>query len=55
LRETAAEALEKSRQAVTRQKDQLTAAVEAGKAAYREKLEAGVAIDDPAGEIIEGV
>jgi gas vesicle protein len=55
LKETAAEALEKGRQTLTRQKQQLAAAVEAGKAAYREKVEAGVAPEDPAGEIIEGV
>ena len=55
LRETATDALDKGRNAITRQKEQLTAAMEAGKAAYRDKVEAGVVSDDPAGEIIEGV
>lgn len=55
LRESAVDALDKSKQAITRQKEQLTAAVEAGKAAYREKVDAAVVVDDPAGEIIEGV
>lgn len=55
LKESASDALGKGREAITRQKQQLTAAVEAGKAAYREKVEAGVLPEDPAGEIIEGV
>ncbi|MCX6635261.1 MAG: YtxH domain-containing protein [Acidobacteria bacterium] len=36
LRETAAEALERGKSAVSRQKDQLAAAVAAGRQAYRE-------------------
>jgi len=35
---TAAEALERSRQAILRQKEQLAAAVEAGKQAYRDTV-----------------
>ena len=55
LKESASDALGKGREAITRQKQQFTAAVEAGRAAYREKVEAGVLPEDPAGEIIEGV
>lgn len=55
LKETAVDALDKGRQAVTRQKEQLAAALEAGKSAYREKIETGIppAVDDDA--MIEGV
>jgi len=38
LRDTATEAVEKGKSAVARQKDQLAAAVEAGKQAYREAV-----------------
>ncbi len=46
LRESAAEALEKGKGAITKQKDQLTAAVEAGRQAYREAV---VRDSEPAG------
>ena len=38
LRETASEAIERGKTAVSRQRDHLTAAVEAGKQAYREAV-----------------
>jgi gas vesicle protein len=38
LRDSAADAVERGRSAVTRQKDQLSAAVEAGKQAYRDHV-----------------
>jgi gas vesicle protein len=38
LRDQAADAIERSKDAVARQKDQLAAAVEAGKSAYREAV-----------------
>ncbi len=38
LRETATEAIERGKTAVSRQRDHLTAAVEAGKQAYREAV-----------------
>ena len=38
LKETASEAIERGRSTVTRQRDNLTAAVEAGKQAYREAV-----------------
>ena len=38
LRDTASEYVEKSRTTISRQKDQFAAAVEAGKAAYREAV-----------------
>ena len=38
LRETAAEALERSKQTVSRHRDNLAAAVDAGKQAYREAV-----------------
>lgn len=43
LRETASEYVERGKTAVTRQRDNLTAAVEAGKAAYREAVSEPVA------------
>ncbi len=43
LRDTAADALDKGKQAVSRHKDNLSAAVEAGKAAYRDALNNPVA------------
>src|SRR5579864_6878497 len=44
LRESASEVIDKSRSAVSRQRDNLTAAVEAGKQAYRD------AVRNPAGD-----
>jgi gas vesicle protein len=41
LRETATEAIGRGKQAVVRQKEQISAAVEAGKQAYRETVAAG--------------
>ncbi len=38
LRESAAEVVDRTREAVTRQRDQLNAAVEAGRKAYRETV-----------------
>ena len=38
LRDTASDAIEKSRSAVAKQRDNLTAAVEAGKQAYRDAV-----------------
>ena len=43
LRETAAEALERSKQTVSRHRDNLAAAVDAGKQAYREAVNNPVA------------
>ena len=54
LKDSATEIVDRSKQALARQKEQLAAAVEAGKSAYREKTETGM----PGGssdEIIEGV
>ena len=55
LKESAADALDRSRQALLRQKEQIAAAVEAGKSAYREKVDAGLSASDETGDIIEGV
>lgn len=55
LKESAGDLLDKSKQAIARQKEQLAAAVEAGRSAYREKVDAGVPTSDPGDEIIEGV
>jgi gas vesicle protein len=41
LRESAGEAIDKSKEVITRQKDQLNAALEAGKQAYREAVSEG--------------
>ena len=49
LRETAAETIERGRTAVSRQRDNLAAAVEAGKQAYREAVTGGP------GNVTEGV
>jgi gas vesicle protein len=49
LKDTANETLERGRSAVTRQRDNLTAAVEAGKQAYRE------AVTGAAGNATEGI
>lgn len=56
LRETAFEAVERSKTAVQRRRENLTAAVDAGVAAYREKVSAS-APAAPAGteEMIEGI
>ncbi|MBI4892113.1 MAG: YtxH domain-containing protein [Acidobacteria bacterium] len=55
LKDSAAEALDRSKQALARQREQLSAAVEAGKSAYREKLESGIAVPESDSEMIEGV
>jgi gas vesicle protein len=49
LKESASDVVEKGRSAVNRQRDNLSAAVEAGKQAYRE------AVRNPAGDSIEGI
>jgi gas vesicle protein len=49
LRGSANEAIEKGRTAVSRQRDNLAAAVEAGKQAYRE------AVSSPSGDQAEGI
>ncbi len=49
------EAYEKGRQAVARQKEQLAAAVEAGKTAYREKVESAQAASAPADDMAQGI
>lgn len=49
LRDSANEAIEKGRSAVTKQRDNLAAAVEAGKQAYRE------AVRTPSGDATEGI
>jgi gas vesicle protein len=49
LRDSAADAIEKGKSAVTRQRDHLSAAVEAGKQAYRE------AVTGTPGDITEGI
>ena len=50
LKDSAAEAVEKGKSAVTRQRDHLSAAVEAGKQAYREAVSTG-----PAEDVSEGI
>jgi gas vesicle protein len=50
LRDTAADAMEKGKTAVTRQKDHLSAAMEAGKQAYRDAVSTA-----PAGDVSEGI
>jgi len=54
IKDSATEIVDRSKQALARQKDQLAAAVEAGKSAYREKTETA-APRRAGGEIIEGV
>ncbi len=49
LKESASDVVEKGRSAVNRQRDNLSAAVEAGKQAYRD------AVRNPAGDSIEGI
>lgn len=51
LRETAEEVIERGKSAVTRQRDNLSSAVEAGKQAYREAVSGGAA----AGDVTEGI
>ena len=51
LRETAEEVIEKGKSAVTRQRDNLSSAVEAGKQAYREAVSGGAS----AGDVTEGI
>jgi gas vesicle protein len=51
LREQASDVIEKGKTAVTRQRDNLGAAMEAGKQAYREAVAGG----SPAGETPEGI
>ncbi|QOY86346.1 hypothetical protein [Paludibaculum fermentans] len=55
LKDSATDLLDKSKQAIARQKEQLAAAVEAGRSAYREKVEAVTPLTDQGDEIIEGV
>lgn len=55
LRESAVEAYEKSKQAVARQKEQIAAAVEAGKTAYREKVDSAPADAAPADDMAQGI
>jgi gas vesicle protein len=50
LRDSAEDAIERGKTAVTRQRDHLSAAVEAGKQAYREAVSGA-----PAGDISEGI
>ena len=50
LRDSAGDIFEKGKTAVTRQRDNLSAAVEAGKQAYREAVNA-----DPVGDTSEGI
>jgi gas vesicle protein len=50
LRDSAVDAVEKGKNAVSRQKDQLSAAVEAGKQAYREAVSTA-----PSGDTSEGI
>jgi gas vesicle protein len=52
LRESAEEVIEKGKSAITRQRDNLSSAVEAGKQAYREAVSGGGA---PAGDVTEGI
>jgi gas vesicle protein len=49
LKESASDVVEKGRSAVNRQRDNLSAAVEAGKQAYRD------AVRNPASDAIEGI
>jgi gas vesicle protein len=49
LRESASDYVERGRSAISRQKDQLSAAVEAGKQAYRESVGKPVPNDAPEG------
>ena len=51
LRESAEEVIEKGKTAVSRQRDNLSSAVEAGKQAYREAVSGGAS----AGDVTEGI
>jgi gas vesicle protein len=51
LRESAEDVIEKGKSAITRQRDNLSSAVEAGKQAYREAVSGGAA----AGDVTEGI
>jgi gas vesicle protein len=51
LRETAEDVIEKGKSAISRQRDNLSSAVEAGKQAYREAVSGGAA----AGDVTEGI
>ena len=51
LRESAEEVIDKGRSAISRQRDNLSSAVEAGKQAYREAVSGGAA----AGDVTEGI
>lgn len=55
LRDSAVEAYEKGKEAVIKQKEQLAAAVEAGKAAYREKVQTVQAGPSPADDVAQGI
>lgn len=55
LRDSAVEAYEKGKEAVVKQKEQLAAAVEAGKAAYREKVQTAQAGPSPADDVAQGI
>ena len=55
LKGSATEWVDKSKQAVARQKDQLSAAVEAGRQAYRESVTAPGAAGPGPDDVIEGV
>ena len=54
LKDSATGIVDRSKQALARQKEQLAAAVEAGKSAYREQVEPGLPASSDAG-IVEGV
>lgn len=55
LRDSTVEAYEKGKEAVIKQKEQLAAAVEAGKAAYREKVQTAQAGPSPADDVAQGI
>lgn len=54
LKDSAADIVDRSKQAIAQQKEQLAAAVEAGKSAYREKIDTGMPIRS-SDDITEGV
>ena len=56
LKESAASLVDRGKQTIAKQKEQLVAAVEAGKSAYREKVSPGAASSPEVGdELVEGV
>lgn len=56
LKDQATDLLDKSKQRVQQQREQLSAALEAGKSAYRERVDAtGAPLAEPGDELIEGV